>query len=40
MNTVRKYMAEGKIVAYRVGKKLIKFDTADLNDFLKKMDNE
>ena len=33
VNTIRKYLAEGKIRARRVGVKLIKFDPADLDEF-------
>jgi excisionase family DNA binding protein len=39
VNTVRKYLAEGKIVARRVGVKLIKFDPADLDEFAQRFDN-
>jgi excisionase family DNA binding protein len=40
VNTVRKYLAAGDIVAYRVGKKLWKFDTADLDESAKRTNNE
>ena len=34
-NTIRKYIADGKLPAYRVGQKLIKLDPADLDRFAK-----
>jgi excisionase family DNA binding protein len=39
VNTVRKYLSEGKIAARKVGVKLIKFDPADLDEFAKRFDN-
>jgi excisionase family DNA binding protein len=33
VNTIRNYVARQKLVAYRVGPKLIKFDPADLDAF-------
>jgi excisionase family DNA binding protein len=33
-NTIRKFVAEGKLPAYLIGEKLVKFDPADLDHFL------
>ena len=33
-NTIRKFVAEGKLPAYHIGDKLIRFDPKDLDDFL------
>ncbi|HTX96334.1 MAG TPA: helix-turn-helix domain-containing protein [Mycobacterium sp.] len=33
-NTLRKYVADGGLKAYRLGEKLLKYDPADLNEFL------
>jgi excisionase family DNA binding protein len=33
-NTIRKFVAEGKLPAYYVGDKLVKFDPADLDKYL------
>ena len=34
-NTIRKYRDDGKIRAYYVGEKLVKYDPQDLNRFLR-----
>ncbi|MFV8277681.1 helix-turn-helix domain-containing protein [Mycobacteroides abscessus] len=36
-NTIRKYSAAGKIKAFRVGVKLIKYDPADLDAFSQRL---
>ena len=33
-NTIRKFVADGKLSAYLIGDKLVKFDPADLDHFL------
>ena len=33
-NTIRKFTADGKLPAYVIGEKLVKFDLADLDHFL------
>ena len=33
-NTIRKFVAEGKLPAYLIGDKLVKFDPADLDKYL------
>jgi len=35
-NTIRKFVAEGKLPAFLIGEKLVKFDPKDLDDFLAK----
>ncbi|MEZ0384786.1 helix-turn-helix transcriptional regulator [Mycobacterium sp. pW045] len=34
-NTLRKYVTKGQVPAHRVGERLLKFDTAELDDFVK-----
>jgi excisionase family DNA binding protein len=36
-NTLRKYRKQGRIRSFRVGDKLIKYDPADLNEFLREL---
>jgi excisionase family DNA binding protein len=40
-NTIRKFVAEGKLPAFRVGDKLVKFDPKDLDKYLdsRRVDN-
>ena len=40
-NTIRKFVAEGKLPAFVIGDKLVKFDPADLDHFLasRRVDN-
>jgi excisionase family DNA binding protein len=33
-STIRKFVAEGKLPAYHIGEKLVKFDPADLDKYL------
>ena len=33
-NTIRKFVSDGKLPAYKIGDKLIKFDPEDLNKYL------
>ena len=39
-NTIRKYRDEGKIPAFLVGERLVKYAPEDLDRFLRRMDGE
>jgi excisionase family DNA binding protein len=36
-NTLRKYVAEGKLTAYKVGDRLVKYDPSDLDKLVQKI---